>query len=87
MSEQVYTPGPWTIHRGNEIWAKHGPVAMTVARAEDDGSEEEANARLISAAPEMLAACRKVLVWVTMPSTYNAKFKAMLEEAIEKGKP
>lgn len=61
MSEQKHTPRPWTTGRGNEIWAKRGPVAMTVARAEDDGSEEEANARLIAAAPDLLEQLQTVL--------------------------
>lgn len=49
-----HTPGPWEIHRAShliEIW----PIAFASMAA---GTITEANARLIAAAPEMLAALK-----------------------------
>jgi len=55
MSE--HTPGPWThgpLPDGNSYWVAHpsGMVAMVVT--------SEADARLIAAAPEMLAMLKQV---------------------------
>lgn len=52
-----HTKGPWEVHKNapNEIWAGLGPVAMTTPRISEDIDEEQANARLIAAAPELLA--------------------------------
>lgn len=58
-----HTPGPWTFRRarsGEHRWWIEGPggdekpwyIAETAGR----GQENEANARLIAAAPELLAA-------------------------------
>lgn len=91
MSE--HTPGPWHVHENapNEIWAKRGPIAMTTARAVDAdfGNEEEANAQLIAAAPDMLEACNGLLhrwnkegKWPTvgdMLKIHNAAAKATEE--------
>ena len=64
-----YTPGPWTIqystndYEGNLIYANR-PIAATVTEeASEATSEDEANARLITAAPELLAALRQLMEW------------------------
>jgi hypothetical protein len=56
-TQTQHTPGPWTVERYNthphyEIYAD-GP--QRVACAEDHLSESIANARLIAAAPDLLA--------------------------------
>lgn len=59
-----HTPGPWELGEKRGVWV--GPVVMA-----DNGSrgvafvcgESDANARLIAAAPELLAALRGVLHW------------------------
>ncbi len=58
-----HTPGPWkrsTKGRGNDIFTKStfrvGPIATTFAR--NDSREQEANACLIAAAPELLEALK-----------------------------
>lgn len=61
MSEVKHTPGPWRLHsedlRGGTYWV------VTMPGAEEtidifEGDNGEANAHLIFAAPDLLAACR-----------------------------
>lgn len=65
MTEQKHTPGPWSYHRslhnrsinGAYINASDGSRIATVSRNADRHiDEKEANARLIAAAPDLLAA-------------------------------
>ena len=61
-----HTPGPWMLSaRLDEGYRVHGVEGMIDAIADLDEwaepGETEANARLIAAAPELLAACRRVL--------------------------
>lgn len=56
MNNTKHTPGPWTIAGHDdadtmEIWDKHGAFASCETR----------NARLIAAAPDLLAACQLAL--------------------------
>jgi hypothetical protein len=58
-----HTPAPWHVtlnDRGtaNEIWSRDGWIARLQPRI---GDEEDANARLIAAAPELLTALRNLL--------------------------
>lgn len=60
---QTHTPGPWTVDEDNKVWGKaeccdgpkcdmcRVPVASSLA---EDSDMEEADARLIAAAPELL---------------------------------
>lgn len=69
----VPTPGPWTVRRssgvlGGEVerWAIDGPPQglagrWWIATAMSDEPRDEANARLIAAAPEMFDALQLVL--------------------------
>ena len=67
----AHTPGPWVrnaTHEGGggfgairvESEHEHGEVNDGWAIAEVIGSDAEANARLIAAAPELLAACEEL---------------------------
>ncbi len=65
MSEAKHTPGPWTFgHWGNDFWVGTEPSGLTgkVARViwqmGERVEEGRENARLISAAPEMLEALK-----------------------------
>lgn len=69
MSAQ-HTPGPWAVSRNNagaiplhfqplEVIGRGG--ACCVAAKLGDGPEALANAHLIAAAPELLAACQALL--------------------------
>ena len=54
----AHTPGPWKVH-GTEIWAEHRRITMgRGAYDEKDRATRDANARLITSAPDLLAALR-----------------------------
>lgn len=65
-----HTPGPWKQH-GDNVWHPIGPFGsfregVIVAKLDTgtkmiSASERAANARLIAAAPDLLAACQAVL--------------------------
>lgn len=78
MNRATHTPGPWKYDGSSdplphdkccsaERIAAGGVTIAEVATCEDDTcpgvSEGWANARLIAAAPELLAACRELLEW------------------------
>ena len=89
-----HTPGPWTV--ADELvkslvvidGATRAPVAMVVAldRSTAPDMEGRANARLIAAAPDLLAAAERVMStpqhWV---GEVNAAYDA-LRAAIEKAR-
>lgn len=72
----AHTPGPWyateqidRIYEGNIIRAGDPKTGTYVAIAcdfnrYDRDAEREANARLIAAAPDLLAACTDVADWI-----------------------
>ena len=77
MNEAGYTPGPWTHEgrfvvaygeNGANICAISEPRASStvgyteLTRNSKDGQEAYANARLIAAAPDLLAAARDAIV-------------------------
>ena len=53
MSKHTFTPGPWYVDAYKNVMAQGGLVAFPGIGA---GFDQEANARLISAAPELLDA-------------------------------
>ncbi len=67
----AFTPGPWEFARGvNEYGCKGGPILGSITKGgtwhiavlpSDLGSESEANARLIAAAPELYEALTDAL--------------------------
>lgn len=67
--KRQHTPGPWewegTFRQG--WYATIRPVGTYTRREEMPRAESEANARLISAAPDLLAACREVLARLGLP--------------------
>lgn len=87
----AHTPGPWFIsytHDGNtEIAIDDAPGIngqrdydlVTVTHGDPD--ELRANARLIAAAPELLAALEHVLDRATMPGFLRDKVKAAIAKA------
>ena len=69
MTNPTHTPGPWKF--GKELTARSGEWLVSfdagskgrgiaIAETRAGSGNEEANARLIAAAPELLAACRLV---------------------------
>lgn len=58
-----HTPGPWTIEHTDEIYgADSAPVAY-VQDTDRTNQQNRANARLIAAAPELLAALKRIVEW------------------------
>ncbi len=61
----AHTPGPWETRespRNNDVWYVEGPSEPNgkwlVAEANGRNQTNEANARLIAAAPDLLEACK-----------------------------
>lgn len=52
MTKAKHTPGPWTVD-GDEVWSDETQSSVCMVL---HGTGEEANARLIAAAPDMLEA-------------------------------
>jgi hypothetical protein len=76
MTENMHTPGPWTIDLGGEGYMGEYRIAeFDSARAYKRGgvdavrAEDEANARLIAAAPDLLAALETLLANATITAT------------------
>jgi hypothetical protein len=76
-----HTPGPWIVSRSNrgmippqfqppEVLARNGN--LSVADALGGGSEAEANARLIAAAPDMLTLLCDVSSWLEFHLKHGA---------------
>lgn len=92
MSDSRHTPGPWTATLGYTPTVKAGDTLLAApsARADDLGgrqlSELHANARLIAAAPDLLAACEEALRLLEDQRLYDATTDEMLRAAIHKAK-
>ena len=76
-----HTEGPWFVD-GNSIAHQSGDIATL------DGvrpyEEEEANARLIAAAPELLEACRDAAIRLEVGNSTDNPTYRQLEAAIAK---
>ena len=90
-----HTPGPWkqgiVKNHGNSGWtkiidgnnvfiAKIQSIHKQGQRQADDFSIEEANARLIAAAPELLDACIG-LIGILTPKQYSKQFPNVYKKA------
>jgi hypothetical protein len=73
MKTQKHTPGPWAVETNlNEYGSPlnvNKDAATTIASCDGDSGvgdskEAEANARLIAAAPDLLAALRRAVPWL-----------------------
>lgn len=84
----AHTPGPWelqhyTNHIGFSIWAPNaGCIAERWYPTENNDTPIEANARLIAAAPELLALAKHILAMETDPYFQgHPEWEAFLNEA------
>ena len=87
-----HTPGPWTVkedlHYGDEFWYG-GPKGFTITvgpavlgdTTKRTIPEQQANARLIAAAPELLA-CLKALQRFTEQLVFNRDLAERVNAAI-----
>jgi hypothetical protein len=66
----MHTPGPWCLFKFDDGWhvnQQNGPgFVETVYRIEHRAAECEANAKLIAAAPDLLAALNAMLTHMGM---------------------
>lgn len=95
-NEVKYTPGPWKCNSVGDIETPTGNVATVKLRVGADGNldyaRQLANARLIAAAPDLLAACVEALCWLKVGKPINNGAKCethgqmvdMVEAAIAK---
>jgi hypothetical protein len=67
MTAHTHTPGPWHVpDRDSGVTVNAGRDAIVAeVYAVDVGTTQMANARLIAAAPELLAACQAALALLT----------------------
>ena len=85
--ESMHTPGPWQQGRYGpesfEVQGEHRTLA--IVRPVFSDAVTLANARLIAAAPELLAACERALAFVeSMPDNDNVGLADCLRAAIAK---
>lgn len=68
MTDIKHTPGPWIVDRHPFVSTQDGEIIAKVRapwNGEATEENEEANRRLIAAAPELLEACRMALTSLT----------------------
>lgn len=97
-----HTPGPWNVNttkvdgaivRWHIASDKHGsvyPVCEHVIECEPSGAEQLANASLIAAAPELLAACKRaayLMAELAEQPPHIIAARTKLVEAIKKADP
>jgi hypothetical protein len=61
-----HTPAPWSVHGANAVWGnpQHLPIGRTDFTRVTGPINKEADAALISAAPELLAALQAIMAEV-----------------------
>ena len=85
-----FTPSPWTVTGGYSPQVKAGAVVIATPGATPDAiggtnlSEHAANARLIAAAPELLAACEEALEALPPPGVSVSPLFLLLDETLRK---
>ena len=87
-TKQQHTPGPWIIEPRGNLQARQYIEAGEFRIAECLNRDQDANARLIAAAPELLAALKRARRYVVLDVTEdNATARRTLEvvdEAVAK---
>ena len=88
MEEKAaHTPGPWKF--GKELTARSGEWLVSfdagskgrgiaIAETRAGSGNEEANARLIAAAPDLLAACKSMIEWDDREKDHAVDFSARM---------
>lgn len=57
----THTPGPWEETYGKKIYANGRVVAEVMTHEREHEAEDNANARLIAAGPDLLAALSEII--------------------------
>ena len=77
-TENKFTPGPWTVTPKGSKHFIDGPDGLTVAYLDRPGERPSlANARLIAAAPELLAALNYLQSMPNDPRAHRAALDAI----------
>jgi hypothetical protein len=63
MNNALHTPAPWQVSPYGNITSKSLVIAKVEQMPGNYESEKQANARLISAAPDLLSALESLAVW------------------------
>lgn len=79
MSKAKHTPGPWESINGYIFPIKGEKICIMTAMG-SKGSEREANARLIAAAPELLEALQSIIE-IGKRNTENPKYDGYYDAA------
>ena len=75
-----HTKGEWMPKEGQIYPVETGKTLALIPYFDEDNKEQEANAKLIAAAPDLLEACDMVLTaWHSKLSNFNKKEPAYLE--------
>jgi hypothetical protein len=78
-NEPKHTPGPWTMdYESGQYFFLEGPDQHPLMRQRGGMMPTRHDARLIAAAPELLAACKSLLLYV---ETYGGEVTANIEAA------
>lgn len=96
MTETKHTPGPWVIDDASLLFdgsTSHGPeihicsdvAEAVIARIGGDVQDPQSNARLIAAAPDLLAALEAGIGFYPVPSEQRTAALAAIAKA--RGKP
>ena len=80
-----HTPAPWQLTFGDHGFAIHAGLTIVVM-IDDTMDEWKANARLISAAPELLDALKAVADDEVAMQGFHEQFRATIRAAIAKAK-
>ena len=75
MTQTAHTPGPWVIGNAcaSQVFVPCGGALQNVCAPGRTDAERCANARLIAAAPDLLAACERAARHFTRHSTPEAQ--------------
>jgi hypothetical protein len=82
MNNTLHTPGHWNLTFGEYEAAIHSDV--TIASINDDALAWKENARLISAAPDLLSTLQDICAMIVSPNDTRADILAHARAAIAK---
>lgn len=82
--ETRHTPGPWSMHLVDDtiVIIPRRPLPQkfsTLGHSEVADEEDFANARLISAAPDLLDACMAMIEWDDREQDHAVDFNARMD--------
>lgn len=85
MNEFKGTPGPWVVggNEGNKLSVNADPYFVALV---DEGDSQEANARLIAAAPELLEALQIICFFEDISSAQREIAEAAIAKALGESK-